>query len=349
MKNILVTGGAGYIGSVCCAQLLARGYSVVVVDDLSTGFADAVPQGALFHQADIGDRPKIRRLLSDHPIDAAFHFAAKALIPESVTDPGIFFDTNVASGIILLEELRRAEVRKFVFSSSAAVYGACASAPISEDHAKAPITSYGESKLMFEQILAWYARAYGWGIAAMRYFNAGGASGKLGERHVPETHLIPRLFQVALGDLPVFEIFGTDYATSDGSCVRDYVHVLDIAEAHIRTMSLLDKPGMTSFNIGTGSCHSVQQVLWAAERVCGQRIPTVLRDRRAGDPAVLCASPKKLMGMLGWKPEHSELANIVQTAWDFYRTSHHVTSNANHGGSGRILNVAPSIQRDELL
>jgi UDP-glucose 4-epimerase len=346
MKNILVTGGAGYIGSVCSAELLARGYSVVVVDDLSTGFADAVPQGALFHRADIGDRLKMRRILSDHPIDAAFHFAAKALIPESVTNPGMFFDANVASGIILLEELRRAQVRKFVFSSSAAVYGDCEWSPISEDHGKAPLTSYGESKLMFEQILAWYARAYGWGIAAMRYFNAGGASGDLGERHDPETHLIPRLFQVALGDLPVFEIFGSDYATPDGSCLRDYVHVLDIAEAHIRAMSLLDKSGMTAFNIGTGSNHSVKQVLCTAEKVCGQHIPAVPRDRRPGDPAVLCASPKKLIGTLGWKPEHSDLTNIVQTAWDFYRTSRHITSVANHDRSGMTLNVAPSIQRD---
>jgi UDP-glucose 4-epimerase len=329
--------------------LLARGYSVVVVDDLSTGFADAVPPGALFHQADIGDRPKIRRILSDYSIDAAFHFAAKASIPESVANPGIFFDANVASGIILLEELRRAEVRKFVFSSSAAVYGECESSPISENHLKAPITSYGESKLMFEQILAWYARAYGWGIAAMRYFNAGGAFGNLGERHDPETHLIPRLFQVALGDVPVCEIFGTDYATPDGTCLRDYVHVLDIAEAHIRTMPLLEKPGMTSFNIGSGLSRSVKQVLCTVEKVCGQRIPVVVRNRRAGDPAVLCASPEKLIGVLGWKPEHSDLTNIVQTAWNFYRTSRHVASNASHGGSGMILNAAPSIQRDELL
>jgi UDP-glucose 4-epimerase len=349
MKNILVTGGAGYIGSVCCAQLLARGYTVVVVDDLSTGFAAAVPPGAFFYRADIGDRERMRRILSDHPIDAAFHFAAKALIPESVTNPGVFFDTNVASGIILLEELRRAEVRKFVFSSSAAVYGDRESSPISEDHPKAPITSYGESKLMLEQILAWYARAYGWGIGVMRYFNAGGASGNLGERHDPETHLIPRLFQVALGELPVFEIFGTDYATPDGSCLRDYVHVLDIAEAHIRTMSLLDKPGVTSFNIGTGSSHSVKEVLGTAEKVCGQHIPVVVRDRRPGDPAVLCSSPEKLIEVLGWTPQHSDLTNIVQTAWDFYRTSRHITSTANYGGSGMIVNAASSIQRDELL
>jgi UDP-glucose 4-epimerase len=349
MKNILVTGGAGYIGSVCSAQLVARGYSVVVLDDLSTGFPDAVPAGAILHRVDIGDRLKLRRVLADHPVDVVFHFAAKALIAESVTNPGIFFDSNVASGIVLLEELRRAHVRKFVFSSSAAVYGNCESKPISEDHPKAPITSYGESKLMLEQILAWYARAYGWGIAAMRYFNAGGASAGIGERHDPETHLIPRLFQAASGDLPVFEIFGVDYPTPDGSCLRDYVHVLDIADAHIRTMPLLDKPGMTPFNIGTGTSHSVKQVVKAAEEVCGRLIPTRLRGRRPGDPAVLCASPERLFRTLAWKPEHSDLTNIVRTAWKFHQSSRpSIPMNGRHV-SEMAFSAGTSVQRDKLL
>jgi UDP-glucose 4-epimerase len=348
-KNILVTGGAGYIGSVCCAQLVARGYSVVVLDDLSTGFADALPQGTVLHRVGIGDRSKVRRILADHPVDVVFHFAAKALIAESVKDPGIFFDSNVASGIALLEELRRAHVRKFVFSSSAAVYGNCESSPIAEDHPKAPITSYGESKLMFEQILAWYARAYGWGIAAMRYFNAGGASAGMGERHDPETHLIPRLFQAASGDVPVFEVFGGDYPTPDGSCLRDYVHVLDIAESHIRTMPLLDKPGMTPFNIGTGTSHSVKQVVRVAEMVCGLPIPTRLRGRRPGDPAVLCASPERLFRTLGWRPEHSDLTNIMQTAWEFHQSSRRsIPTNGRHA-SAMAFSAGTSVQRDKVL
>ena len=321
MKNVLVTGGAGYIGSICVAQLIAKGYSVSVVDDLSTGFVDAVPSGASFYRADCGDPLAIRQVISRCSPDVVFHFAARALIPESVTNPGMFFAANVASGIVLLEELRRAGVRKFIFSSSAAVYGNPDCLPIVEDHPKQPITSYGESKLMFEQILAWYARAYGWGISAMRYFNACGASAEMGERHDPETHLIPRLLQVASGEFPAFEIFGTDYATPDGTCLRDYVHVLDIANAHILAMRILDSPGMTAFNIGTGKSHSVREVLETAEKVCGCRIPAVLRGRRSGDPAVLCASPAKLIHTLGWQPEHSDLTNIVQSAWEFHRKS----------------------------
>ncbi len=318
MKSILVTGGAGYIGSICCAQLLAEGYSVIVVDDLSTGIVDALPNGVTFYEANIADRVKVRQILSRHSIDAVFHFAAKALIPESISNPGVFFDVNVAAGIALLEELRLVNVRKFVFSSSAAVYGNPTSLPITEDHPKRPITSYGETKLMFEQILEWYAKAYGWGVAAMRYFNACGASGGMGERHEPETHLIPKLLQVAAGDCSSFEIFGSDYPTPDGTCFRDYVHVLDIANAHIRTIRLLEIPGFTSFNIGTGVSHSVRQVLEIAEQVCERRISATFMPRRAGDPAVLCASPAKLKQVLGWEPQYSELPNIVRSAWEFH-------------------------------
>jgi UDP-glucose 4-epimerase len=320
MANILVTGGAGYIGSVCCAQLLAQGHSLVVVDDLSTGFKEAVPPEASFHQIDIGDRRRMRRLLSAVEIDIVFHFAAKALIPESVSNPGIFFDTNVASGIALLEELRRAKVRKFIFSSTAAVYGNPKTLPIPEDHLKEPVNSYGESKLAFERILAWYARAYGWGVAAMRYFNAGGAWNGIGERHDPETHIIPLLLQVAAGELKAFKIFGMDYDTPDGTCLRDYVHVLDIADAHIRAMHSIDPPGMIAFNIGTGRSHSVKEVLQVAEKVTGLTIPTRPAERRSGDPAVLCASPRKLMQTLNWRPDHSDVVNILRSAWEFHKT-----------------------------
>jgi len=332
MTTILVTGGAGYIGSICCEQLLAEGHSVVVLDDLSTGFEEALPEGVTFYKCDVGDRLKVRQVLSRHAIDVVFHFAAKALIPESVNNPGIFFDCNVSAGIGLLEELRQAGIRKFVFSSTAAVYGNPTSVPIPEDHPKNPITSYGESKLMFERVLAWYARAYGWGVSALRYFNACGATKQMGERHEPETHLIPRLLQAATGDIPLVEIFGVDYPTHDGTCLRDYVHVLDIADAHIRTLSLLDESGMSIFNIGTGESHSVRQVLDIAEQVCGKKIPAAFMQRREGDPAILCASPANLTRMFGWTPRHSDLKNIVRSAWQF-----HSTWRLRNGGNGNRL------------
>jgi UDP-glucose 4-epimerase len=321
MANILMTGGAGYIGSICCAQLIKNGDFVTVVDDLSTGFREAIPSGVRLYETNIQDQKSIRKILKQHAVDVVFHFAAKALIPESMSNPGLFFDENVASGILFLEELRRANIRKFVFSSSAAVYGNPETTPILEDHRKEPVNSYGETKLMFERILNWYARAYGWGVAALRYFNACGAWGSMGERHEPETHIIPLLLQAATGEIEVFKIFGTDYQTPDGTCLRDYVHVLDIADAHIRTMQLLDTPGMEAFNIGTGKSHSVKQLIQTAERVTGKRIPVRVADRRAGDPAVLCASPEKLRRMLEWEPRHSDLENIVRTAWEFQQVA----------------------------
>lgn len=317
MANILVTGGAGYIGSICCAQLRKSGYSPIVVDDLSTGFREAVPAEVPFYQADIRDQQRIRQILSENVVDVVFHFAAKALIPESMSNPGLFFGENVASGIFFLEELRRAKIRMFVFSSSAAVYGNPAVTPIPEAHPKEPVNSYGETKLMFERILAWYARAYGWGVAALRYFNACGAAGGLGERHDPETHIIPLLLQAAAGKTEVFRIYGTDYPTPDGTCLRDYVHVLDIADAHIKAMRVVEEPGMEAFNIGTGKSHSVREIIQVAERVTGKVIPVTGTTKRPGDPAVLCASPEKLRRTLGWEPRHSDLTNIVRTAWEF--------------------------------
>ena len=318
MSSILVAGGAGYIGSVCCTELLEQGHSVVVIDDLSTGFADAVPPGAEFHRMNIGDRRQVRELLSRVAVDAVFHFAAKALVPESVNNPGIFFDANVASGILFIEEVRRAGIQKFIFSSSAAVYGQPESMPIDENYPKNPVNSYGETKLMFERILAWYVRAYGWGVAALRYFNACGALGHIGERHDPETHIIPLLLQAASGERATFNIFGDDFPTRDGTCLRDYVHVLDIADAHIRTLSLLDTPGMHAFNIGAGESHSVLEMVRAVESITGRQVPVTVAARREGDPATLCASPEKIMQTLGWKAQHSDLRNVIQSAWNFY-------------------------------
>lgn len=322
MATILLTGGAGYIGSVCAAHLLTRGHEVVVIDDLSTGFEESVPSGALFYKADIGDQNKIRDVLSGHEVDAVFHFAAKALIPESVSNPGVFFKENVACGITFLEELRRAGIRKFIFSSTAAVYGNPKKTPIIEDDPKEPVNSYGETKLMFERILNWYARAYGWGVAALRYFNACGAWRGFGERHDPETHILPLLLRAASEEQNVFRIYGTDYPTPDGTCVRDYVHVLDIADAHVRAMDCLQQAGMTAFNIGTGRSYSVREVIQAVELVTGTHVRVSLAGRRPGDPAVLCASPEKLFKTLGWQPKNSELENIVRTAWDFQKNFH---------------------------
>jgi UDP-glucose 4-epimerase len=317
MSRILLTGGAGYIGSVCCFQLLERGHEVTVVDDLSTGHAAAVPEGATLHRLDIGNRSELTKILGMDQFDAVFHFAAKALIPESVSNPGWFFDSNVASGIALLETVRAAGIRRFVFSSSAAVYGNPRTIPIDEDHPKDPVNSYGETKLSLERVLYWYARAYGWTVVAFRYFNACGATATLGEDHDPETHIIPLLLQTAAGERDVFHIYGDDYPTQDGTCLRDYVHVLDIAEAHLLALELPATPGFSAYNIGTGTRHSVRQVCEIVEEELCRRVAVKRGSRRPGDPAVLCASPQRLMQDLRWHPRESDLRTIVRTAWNW--------------------------------
>jgi UDP-glucose 4-epimerase len=317
VAKTLVTGGAGYVGSVCCAELLRLGHSVTVVDDLSTGFREAVPRGATFAQLDIGDAVAIRELATRNQFDAVFHFAAKALVPESVREPGVFFQKNVASAVHMLEALRPSGVKNFVFSSSAAVYGAPETTPIDEDSAKRPVNSYGETKLIFEQILKWYASAYGWSVVAFRYFNAAGATPELGERHEPETHIIPLLLQVAAGERQHFEIYGDDYATPDGTCLRDFVHVLDIANAHILALKTMGQPGMRHYNIGAGTTYSVRDVHREAERLTGRKIPVRVGERRAGDPAVLHASPRRIIKELGWDPQHSSLEEILTSAWEW--------------------------------
>jgi UDP-glucose 4-epimerase len=319
MANVLVTGGAGYVGSVCCAELLRLGHSVTIVDDLSTGCREAVPAGAAFFPLDIGNQGAMQSLVSHIRFDAVFHFAAKALIPESVSNPGMFFQHNVASGIVMLEVLRAAGIKNVVFSSSAAVYGTPERVPIDEDDPKHPVNSYGETKLIFERILEWYARAYGWSVTALRYFNASGATAELGERHDPETHIIPLLLQAATGERKAFNIYGDEYDTPDGTCLRDYVHVLDIAGAHICALRKLNEPGMRAYNIGLGASYSVREVCQTAAEVTGRQIPLRVSARREGDPAVLCASPKRIMHELGWKPEHSSLHEIIESAWEWKR------------------------------
>jgi UDP-glucose 4-epimerase len=292
----------------------------MVVDDLSTGYAEAVPSGVSLHRMDIGDSDSLAAILSTNEIDVVFHFAGKALIPESITNPGIFFDVNVARGVAMLETLRSHGVRKFVFSSTAAVYGTPNIVPIPENHSKDPINSYGESKLVFERILQWYAAAYGWSVVAFRYFNACGGAPDWGECHEPETHIIPLLLQTASGRRPAFEIYGADYPTPDGTCLRDYVHVVDIAEAHLLALQRMDGAGFHVYNIGTGRSHSVKEICHAAERISKKKIPVHATQRRAGDPSVLCACPKKLIDEFCWTPKHSDLDEIMVGAWEWEQT-----------------------------
>ena len=320
MANILVTGGAGYVGSVCCRRLLELGHSVTVVDDLSTGYREAVPEGAAFCQFSIGDRERLSGLLESQHFDSVFHFAARALIPESVANPGVFFDSNVAEGIAMLETIRAAGIRKFVFSSSAAVYGTPEVTPIVETHPKSPVNAYGETKLMLERTLEWYARAYGWSVASFRYFNAAGAAYGAGEAHHPETHLIPLALQAAAGEREYLEIYGDDYPTTDGTCVRDFVHVLDIANAHVAVLGAMREGRAEAYNIGTGSGYTVREICRAIERVTGRAVPVRTGPRRAGDPAVLCASPRKIIEHLEWTPSCSSLENIVSSARQWHES-----------------------------
>lgn len=257
------------------------------------------------------------KVLAADRYDAIFHFAAKALIPDSVTNPGTFFDTNLASGISLLEAVRAAGIRSFVFSSSAAVYGNPRSTPIDEDHPKNPLNAYGETKLSFERALRWYAAAYGWTVIAFRYFNACGATATRGEDHHPETHIIPLLLETAAGVRDFFEIYGCDYPTQDGTCVRDYVHVVDIAEAHILALQVQDTPGFWAYNIGTGTSHSVREVCAIVEEELGRKLTLRNGTRRLGDPAVLTASPQRLMRELGWQPRFSSLGAVIRSAWQW--------------------------------
>ncbi|MGB6845239.1 MAG: UDP-glucose 4-epimerase GalE [Candidatus Acidiferrales bacterium] len=332
MQRILVTGGAGYVGSVCVAQLLARGFAVDVIDDVSTGHIEAVPPGAEFHRFDLGNREALTRLLASKQFDVAFHFAAKALVGQSMADPGLFFDVNVARSVAMLEVLREHRIRKFVFSSTAAVYGNPQTVPIPEDHPKNPVNPYGESKLMFEHILRWYAKAYDWSVVAFRYFNASGGAHEWGESHEPETHIIPILLQVASGRRQHFDLFGTDWPTPDGTCLRDYIHVSDIADAHILALKKMESPGFHVYNIGTGQSHSVREVWRLAEEVTQKKIAAKESARRPGDPAILCANPAQLKSDLGWTPKHTDLKPIIQGAWEWEQVqSKRTKSNAKAG------------------
>ncbi len=316
--NVLVTGGAGYIGSICTEHLLEEGHTVVVVDNLSTGHREAVSSNALFEEGDFGDTVLIRDLVNQHRIEAVMHFAGETLVGKSMTDPQAYFRTNVRKGIDFLDTVLANGVRKLIFSSTAAVYGEPISFPISEDHPTRPINAYGESKLMFERILEWYRRAYGLMYAAPRYFNAAGATQDYGEFHNPETHLIPLLLWSLLDPSYKFIIHGDDYPTPDGTCVRDYVHVLDIARAHVLALNALKEGSFYgAFNIGSSTGYSVRDVLRAVEKVSGKNLTFRVGPRRQGDPAVLVASQERLCRELRWQPRYSSLESIVRSAWEW--------------------------------
>jgi UDP-glucose 4-epimerase len=313
--NILVTGAAGYIGSIVSEVLLARGYGVVALDSLIEGHQAAVPPGAVFCHVDLAMRPQLESVFTENKIDAVMHFAAEALVAKSMREPSTFYAANVACGINLLDAVTRHGVKNFIFSSTAATYGEPEIVPIPEDHRKAPINPYGKSKLLFEQVLADYRGYTGLNYATLRYFNAAGASADRGEAHRTETHLIPRVLDAASGAIPAVDVLGTDYPTPDGTCVRDYVHVYDIADSHLRALENIDRVSGEAFNVGTGRGHSILEVIDAAEKVTGHKIPRKLGARRGGDPAVLVASKDKLKNVLGWEAQHSSLEEVVGSAW----------------------------------
>jgi len=320
--KVLVTGGAGYIGSVVAAQLLDAGHSVVIYDNLSKGSTHAVPVGAKLVVGDVGNRDRLRELFDAQKFDAVMHFAAWIEAGESMKEPERFFRNNSANALTLLEVMLEKDVKRFVFSSTAALFGDPARIPIEEDDPLSPTNAYGESKLLVEKMLSWFHRIHGLSYASLRYFNAAGATAERGEAHHPETHLIPLILQVAAGTRQNISIFGTDYNTPDGTCVRDYIHITDLASAHLLALDALAKRDDATaliYNLGNGRGFSVREVIEAARRVTGHTIHAVENARRPGDPAVLVASSEKIRRELGWKPQYAELETIIQSAWEWAR------------------------------
>jgi UDP-glucose 4-epimerase len=314
--NVLVTGGAGYIGSACVEELLKAGHKVTVYDDLSEGHRSAVDPDAQFILGHPDEDNDIRVAVATARPEAVLHFAANALVGESMANPGKYFHNNVCNGLKLLNASIEARAKKFVFSSTCATYGPPERMPMTEDLPQRPINPYGESKLMFEKMLKWYHQIHGLEFVAFRYFNAAGASDKYGEHHRIETHLIPNVLKVPLGQAAQCEIFGTDYPTPDGTCIRDYIHIVDLAQAHILAL----EPGKQGFyNLGNGDGYSVRQVIQMCEKVSGKKIPAVEKPRRPGDPPKLVAVADKAIRELGWKPKYPKLEDIVSTAWNWHR------------------------------
>lgn len=317
--RVLVTGGAGYIGSVVAEALLARGHEVVVYDNLVRGHRDAVPEAAPLVISDVLDVTTLASELREHRIEGVVHLAGLSLVGESMSDPARYYRVNVGGGLALLDAMHAAGVGMLVFSSSAAVYGGPDKQPIEEDDPPAPTNPYGESKLVVERAIAWYGRAFGLRGVSLRYFNAAGASARRGERHDPETHLIPLVLEAAAGRRDAVEIYGDDYPTRDGTCVRDYVHVLDLADAHVRALDALAAGAPAAvYNLGCGGDgYTVRQVVETASAVTGRRIATRVGPRRAGDPATLVAATGRITRELGWRPQHQDLREIIASAWQY--------------------------------
>jgi UDP-glucose-4-epimerase GalE len=317
--RILVIGGAGYIGSHAVRLFLERGHDVWVYDNLAVGHRKAVPAERLV-VGDLNETHRIDQVLVERRIEAAVHFAAFAAVGESVQNPAKYYQNNLVNTLNLMECLRRAGVGRFVFSSTCATYGVPERMPITEETPQQPINPYGFTKLAIERALADYAHAYQWGYAALRYFNASGAhaGGSLGEDHDPETHLIPLVIFAAMGRRPHIEVFGTDYPTPDGTCVRDYIHVDDLADAHLLALEQLQPGQAMRYNLGTGRGYSVREVIRTVEEVTGKKVPVKEGPRRAGDPPVLVASSERVQKELGWEPRYTELRPIVETAWQWH-------------------------------
>lgn len=319
--KILVCGGAGYIGSHTVRQLTRAGYEVIVLDNLIKGHLPAIEKTP-FIQADITDKPALERVFRENKIDAVMHFAAHSLVGESMARPDIYYRNNVAGTLNLLEVMSNTGVEYLIFSSTAAVYGEPVKVPIPEEHPTIPTNPYGATKLAVEEMLRWFGQAYGLKYISLRYFNAAGAdpAGDIGEDHSPETHLIPLVLKAALGLVPEIKIFGTDYPTPDGTCIRDYIHVTDLADAHVLALEkLAGGSDSAAYNLGNGSGFSVREVIKTAEEVVGKPIPVVEGERRPGDPAVLVASAEKAGRELGWRPKYSDLKTIIYTAWKWHK------------------------------
>lgn len=313
--KILVTGGAGYIGSVVVEQLVAAGHEPIVVDNLEEGHRAAVPADVQFIEASVADRPAIRSVLESNQIDAVCHLAALSIVPQSMVDPGPTLSTNVHGGLSLLQAMVDVGTERIVFSSTAAVYGEPTVVPIVEDADRVPVNPYGESKLMMERFLYWFNQAHGMKSISLRYFNAAGATELHGEDHHPETHLIPNILHAASGAAGPVNINGFDFPTRDGTAERDYVHVVDIADAHVRALDRIDEKACAVYNLGAGRGATVQEMLNAAEKVVGKTIPSTPAGRRAGDPAILLASNAKAREELGWEPRNSNIEQVLSSAW----------------------------------
>ena len=316
--NVLVTGGAGYIGSVVVEMLLQQKFTVVVVDSLIEGHRSAIPYDIPFYKEDIGNREVIKKIFIENKIDAVIHMAGETLVSKSMTHPEDYFKVNVAKGIELLEAMREAGTKRIIFSSTAALFGNPEFTPITEEHPTNPINAYGRSKLMFEQMLEWYDKVHDFKYICLRYFNAAGATAEHGEHHPVETHLIPIVLQTALGQRDHVDIYGTDYDTKDGTCVRDYIHVEDLAMVHVEALRKMDDIGSRKLNLGNGEGYSVKEVIEAAREITGHPIPARQSNRRQGDPGTLVAASDRTHELIGVYPKYPDIKEIIQAAWNWH-------------------------------